>query len=90
MEANRLYHSVHVCPHNILDPLSHHAVTIEVGSGLGHDPQHTRPADVLLPNWICSQSAALDFSVVSLLNSTLIHEAGTTAAWVSCFSVLPN
>ena len=52
---------------------------IEVGSGLGHDHQHTRPDDVLLPNWICLRSAALDFTMVSPLNSTLTHEAGTTA-----------
>ena len=51
---------------------------LEVDSGLDHD-HYTRPADVLLPNWICSQSAALHFTVVSPLNSTPIHEVGTTA-----------
>ena len=40
---------------------------IEVGSGLSHDHQRTRPGDVLLPNWICLQSAALDSTVVSPL-----------------------
>ena len=39
----------------------------------------TRPADVLLPNWVCSKPAALDFTVVSPLVSTLIIEASTTA-----------
>ena len=93
-----------MCPHNIFDPLGHHAVTckfggdvvsrhnqlrdtfvqtcriagvsasIEAGSGLGHEHLHTRPADVLLPNWICSTPAALDFTVVSPLGSSHIVE----------------
>ena len=35
---------------------------------------YTRPADVLLPNWVCSKPAALDFTAV-----LVIIEAGTTA-----------
>ena len=35
-----------------------------------------RPADVLLPNCVCSKPAALDFTVVSPLVSTHIVEAG--------------
>ena len=52
---------------------------IEAGSGLGHEHLHTRPADVLLPNWVCSKPAALDFTVVSPLGSAHIAEVGTTA-----------
>ena len=78
-----------MCPHNMLDPPGHHAVTcsckfggdvvsrhnqtfvqtccladnsasIEAGSGLGQEHLYIRPADVLLPNWVCSKPAALD------------------------------
>ena len=55
------------------------SASIEAGSGLGHEHLHTRPADVLLPNWVCSKLATLDFTVVSALGSTHIVEAGTTA-----------
>ena len=40
---------------------------------------HARLADALLPNWVCSEPAPLDFTVVSLLGSTHIVEVGTTA-----------
>ena len=52
--------------------------SIEAGSGQGHEHLHTRPADVL-PNWVCSKPAALDFTVVLPLGPTHIVEAGTTA-----------
>ena len=55
------------------------SASIEAESGLGHEHLHTRPADVLLPNWVCSKPAALDFTVASPLGSTHIVEAGTTA-----------
>ena len=55
------------------------SASIQVGSGLGHEHLHTRPADVLLPNWVCSKPAALNPIVVSPLGSTHIVEAGTTA-----------
>ena len=35
------------------------SASIEAGSGLGHEHLHTRPVDVLLPNWVCSKPAAL-------------------------------
>ena len=31
---------------------------MEVGSGLGHDARRTRPADVLVPNWVLGKPAA--------------------------------
>ena len=40
--------------------------------GLGHEHLHTRPAEVLLPNWVCSKPAAPDFTVVLTLGSTHI------------------
>jgi len=52
---------------------------VEAGSGLGNDHKNTRPADILVSNWVCSKPAALDLSVTSPLNSSLIQEAGLTA-----------
>ena len=36
----------------------------------------TRPADILITNWDCGTSAAFDITVVSLLNSINMLEAG--------------
>ena len=55
------------------------SASIQVGSGLGHEHLHTTPADVLLPNWVCSKPATLNPIVVTLLGSTHIDEASTTA-----------
>ena len=54
------------------------SVQCEAGSGLSHDNRHTRPADILVPNWFCSRPAALDLTVISPLNSKVIAEAGFT------------
>ena len=54
------------------------SVQCEAGSGLSHDNRHTRSADILVPNWFCSRPAALDFTVISPLNSNVIAEAGFT------------
>ena len=47
---------------------------IEVGSGLEHDVQHTRPADVLVPNWDLGKPAAFDFTVASPLNQSILTD----------------
>ena len=54
------------------------SVQCEAGSGLSHDNRRTRPADILVPNWFCSRPAALDLTVISPLNSSVIAEAGFT------------
>ena len=59
-------------------------VQCEAGSGLSHDNRHTRPADILVPNWFCSRPAALDLIVISPLNSNVIAEAGFTGGVSSC------
>ena len=75
-----------MCPHNMFDPLGHHAVTCRfagvsasIEAGSDEHCMHTRPADVLLPNWVSSKPAALDFTVVTSLGSAQYVEAGTTA-----------
>ena len=51
----------------------------EAGSGLGCELLHTRPADILASNWLCGKPDAFDLSLTSLLNSSLLSEAGLTA-----------
>ena len=52
---------------------------MEVGSGLGHDEQRTRPADVLVPNWDLGKPAAFDLTVASLLNQSILTEVCVSA-----------
>ena len=52
---------------------------MEVGSGLGHDERHTRPANVLVPNWDLGKPAAFDLTAASLLNQSILNEACVTA-----------
>ena len=51
---------------------------LEVGCGLGVDKRHSRPADILVQNWIIGKPAAFDFTVTSPLNLTTLTEAGVT------------
>ena len=37
------------------------SVQCEAGSGLSHDNNHTRPADILVPNWYASRPAEVGF-----------------------------
>ena len=43
---------------------------LEVGHGSGADSPHSRPADILVPNWMIGKPAAFDLTVVSPLNPT--------------------
>ena len=52
---------------------------MEVGSVSGHDQQHTRPADVLVPNWDLGKPAAFDLTVASPLNQNILNGACVTA-----------
>ena len=49
---------------------------VEVGSGLGLDRLHSRPADVLVNNWHLGKPAAFDLTITSPLNPTTLTEAG--------------
>ena len=46
---------------------------LEVGCGIGED---SRPADILVQNWIISKPAPFDLAVISPLNLTTLNEAG--------------
>ena len=48
---------------------------LEVGCGLGADKRYSRPADILVQNWIIGKPAAFDLTVTSPLNLTTLTEA---------------
>ena len=58
---------------------AHIGVRVEVGNNLTPSHSKTRPADILIPNWVMGRTAALDVSVTSLLNPQSLLEAGVTA-----------
>ena len=58
---------------------AHLSVKVEAGSNLSKDHSHTRPADILIPNWSLGKPAAFDLFVTSPLNSNILLEAGFRA-----------
>ena len=54
----------------------HRAWLSEVGHRSGSDSSHSRPADILVPNWLSGKPAAFDLTVVSLINSKTLNEVG--------------
>ena len=49
---------------------------LEVGHGSGADWSHSRPADILVPNWLIGKPAAFYLTLVSPLNSNKLNEVG--------------
>ena len=58
---------------------AHLSVKVEMGSNLTSDHDHSRPADILLPNWALGKPAAFDISVTSPLNPKILSVAGLSA-----------
>ena len=58
---------------------AHFSVQVEAGCNLTSDHSHSRPADVLISNWVLGKTAACDLSVTSPLYSKILSEAGVTA-----------
>ena len=56
---------------------AHLGVQVEMGNNLTNH-SHTRPADLLVPNWVLGKPAAFDLSVTSPLNPTTLSEASVT------------
>ena len=56
---------------------AHLGVQVEMGNNLTNH-SHTRPADLLVPNWVLGKPAAFDLSVTSTLNPTTLLEASVT------------
>ena len=52
---------------------------MEVENGLGQDTRCTRPADVLVLNYVLRKPAAFDITVTSLLTPITLHEASVTS-----------
>ena len=50
---------------------------MEQGCGIGPAKDRSRPADILIPNWSLSRSAAFDIKDIHLLNNS---DAGASAA----------
>ena len=61
-----------------MSPCPHWSV-VEVGNNLTPSHSKTRPADILIPNWVMGRTAALDVSVTSPLHPQTLLEAGVTA-----------
>eukprot|EP00731_Ephydatia_muelleri_P029936 Em0021g459a len=59
---------------------------VEVGSGLGLDRLHFRPADVLVNNWHLGKPAAFDLTVTSPLNPIILTEAGVRCGSSALFA----
>eukprot|EP00731_Ephydatia_muelleri_P009826 Em0005g412a len=59
--------------------IAHLSVKVEMGSNLTSEHDHSRPADILLPNWALGKPAAFDISVTSPLNPKIISVAGLSA-----------
>ena len=49
---------------------------MEQGCGIGPAKERSRPADILIPNWSLSRSAAFEIKVIHPLNNSLISDAG--------------
>ena len=52
---------------------------MEQGWGIGPAKDRSRPADILIPNWSLSRSAAFDIKIIHPLNNSLISDAGQTS-----------
>ena len=59
------------------------APEIERGNGLTSTKDRTRPADVLVPNWSLSRSAAFDLKVINPLNSNFLLGASMTSGYTA-------
>ena len=60
---------------------AHVGVKVEVGNNLSRDHSKTRPADILLPNWVVGVTAALDESIITAKSC---HFVGSGSVGHSC------
>ena len=58
---------------------AHLSPLMEQGCGIGPAKERSRPADILIPNWSLSRSAAFEIKVIHPLNNSLISDAGQTS-----------
>ncbi|KAL5493820.1 hypothetical protein EMCRGX_G015052 [Ephydatia muelleri] len=78
------------CPELVLDPLGHHAASCRHGGDVvtRHNrlrdifveaQRNTRPADVLVQDWVRGSPAAIDITVTSPLTPAMLRDASTSA-----------
>ena len=58
---------------------AHVTAKVVAGSGFRHEKNKTTPADVLISNFSLGKPAAVDLTITSPLNSTILSEAGVKA-----------
>ena len=58
---------------------AHLSVRVEAGFGLSRVQRNTRPADVLVQDWVRGSSTAIDITVTSPLTPTMLKDASTSA-----------
>ena len=56
---------------------------LEAGCCLGHEGHRTCPADILVPYWELGHPGALDLTITSPLNSTVLSEVSVRGR-ISC------
>ena len=52
---------------------------VEAGFGLSRAQRNTRPADVLVQDWVRGSPAAIDITVTSPLTPAMLRDASTSA-----------
>ena len=62
---------------------AHLGVHVEVGSNLTPDGSRSRPADVLVRDWITGRFAAFDFTVSSPLSVASLNQACITSGFAA-------
>ena len=58
---------------------AHLSVRVEAGFGLSKVQRNTRPADVLVQDWVRGSPAAIDITVTSPLTPAMLRDASTSA-----------
>eukprot|EP00731_Ephydatia_muelleri_P036466 Em0260g3a len=58
---------------------AHLSVRVEAGFGLSRVQRNTRPADVLVQDWVRGSPAAIDITVTSPLTPAMLRDASTSA-----------
>ena len=61
----------------------HLSVRVEEGSGLTPDMSHSRPADVLVQNWVGGKPAAFHFTVTSPLTPKTLGQSRTHSGFAA-------
>ncbi|KAL5515417.1 hypothetical protein EMCRGX_G000578 [Ephydatia muelleri] len=64
---------------------AHLSVRVEAGFGLSRVQRKTRPADVLVQDWVRGSPAAIDITVTSPLTPAMLRDT-STSAWSAAYA----